>query len=313
MKYVRTEVRPACGQYYVMVTMEDAAPLPSLPEHPDRILGIDLGVETFAAAAGNFGAAPFLIEGGAVKAKNQWFNKQRAALLSVLTKGKDSSHSVRTSRALRALSRKRRDFFRDFFYKCAWYICRHARKYQIEVIVIGHNQEQKQKADMGKVNNQAFMSIPFDKFRQILIHTAAKCGIPVVPQEESYTSRASLLDMDDIPVYKEDDQVKHVFSGKRIKRGLYRSNNGTTINADINGAGNILRKAYPNAFANLTLEYLYQTTVPVGYRDLYPVKPVGMKRMSKRHACGCGSKVRHDTRKEKRRQYTEIFFSIQPA
>lgn len=109
------------------------------------------------------------------------------------------------------------------------------------MIVIGHNKDQKQEINLGKQNNQSFVSIPFVRFEQILTNTAAKCGIPVVVQEESYTSKASVLDGDVIPTYGIDDDHVH-FSGKRVKRGLYRSADGTFLNADVNGAANVIRK-----------------------------------------------------------------------
>ena len=307
LKYVKTEVKPAYGQYYIMVTMEDTTVMPVLGKNPARILGIDTGVDNFVAAAGNFGTVPFLIKGGAIKDANQWFNKKRAKLLSSLTKGSDSTHSQKNSRALFALSRKRSDFLRDFFYKCAWYICRYAEKYNVDVIVVGHNTNQKQNAGMGKMNNQAFVSIPFSQFISILMNTAAKCGIPVVTREESYTSKASLLDMDDIPVYKKDDKNVYTFSGIRTERGMYRSGDGMLINADINGAGNILRKEYPDAFHSIDMKYLYQSTDAVGYRYLYKVSPVSLKAQKKRHKRGYGSRAIHSERKAERLMYREVF------
>jgi putative transposase len=90
-----------------------------------------------------------------------------------------------------------------------------------------------------------------------------------VLREESYTSRASLLDLDVIPAYKKGDTTKHTFSGKRVRRGLYKTDRGLFINADINGAGNILRKEYPYAYDGQELSYLYETTKVVSYTDIY--------------------------------------------
>ena len=124
---------------------------------------------------------------------------------------------------------------------------------------------------MGKQNNQNFVSIPYTKFIRILKVVAAKFQIPVVVREESYTSRASLLDGDAIPTYGEKGAQEVQFSGKRVKRGLYQAKDGTLLNADVNGACNILRKEYPHAFDSITdFSYLWQTTRSVGYKDLYP-------------------------------------------
>jgi IS605 OrfB family transposase len=112
----------------------------------------------------------------------------------------------------------------------------------ISTIVVGYNKGWKQEVETGKKNNQKFVSIPYHRFRQKLSYKCELCGITCVFQEESYTSKASSIDMDEIPVYSEDDGVKYTFSGKRVKRGLYKSKDGLLLNADINGSVNILRK-----------------------------------------------------------------------
>ena len=123
---------------------------------------------------------------------------------------------------------------------------------------------QKQKINLGSGNNQHFVSIPYARFFWILTCVAAKAGIPVIETEESYTSKASLIDKDPIPVYKEGDNSKYQFSGKRISRGQYKSKEGTILNADVNGAGNIIRKVYPNAFDGVTdFSYTNKTVIRV--------------------------------------------------
>src|SRR5579883_2888020 len=109
----------------------------------------------------------------------------------------------------------------------------------------------KQEANMGKRNNQNFVSIPHARFISMLTYKAELVGITVKVTEESYTSKASLLDLDRLPVHdsKSNDSEKPTFSGKRVKRGLYRASDGRKINADINGAGNIIRKVAPDAFS----------------------------------------------------------------
>lgn len=202
MTYVKTEVKPQYGGYSILLTFKEDIILPEVPKFPKRILGIDIGVDNFCAVANNFGDAPFLIKGGAAKSMNQNFNKERARLLSEVTKGSDSTHSKKETKRLHALSRKRETRLRDFFYKTAWYLVRYAKQWQAEVIVAGHNEDQKQNICIGTRNNQNFVAIPFCRFLDILRYTAAKAGIPVVLREESYTSKASLLDLDSIPAYK---------------------------------------------------------------------------------------------------------------
>ena len=122
-----------------------------------------------------------------------------------------------------------------------------AIKERIGIIVIGRNKGWKQEPNMGKRNDQLFGSIPHYLLNKMIVQKAEHAGIQVVFQEESYTSKASFLDGDDIPVYR-DSASKPTFSGSRIHRGLYRSAKGVLINADVNGAYNILRKAVPNGF-----------------------------------------------------------------
>lgn len=170
--------------------------------------------------------------------------------------------------------------------------------------MIGYNKAQKQGIGIGKQNNQAFVSVPYGKLRQCIRIVAAKLQVPVVEQEESYTSKASLLDLDNIPVYKKE-QEPGTFSGSRIRRGLYRSADGTILNADVNGAGNILRKRYPEAFDGMDLSYLWKTTRVVQIKDWY-AKGEG-KTKWKRHMASSASKVRHEQRKQVRRKYLKLF------
>lgn len=309
MKYVKTEVKPSHGRYDVLVTFDDKkddkVEFPAVPDNPKRIIGIDPGVDNFATVVNNFGKEPFLIKGGAIKAKNQWYNKRRAIATSKLTKGSDSTHSVKNSNYLDTLDRKREDFMRDFFYKAAWHICRFAMDNEADVIVFANNKEQKQEINIGKANNQNFVSIAFCSFESILVHTAAKCDIPVVVREESYTSKASVLDGDPIPTYKQGDSQKYTFSGERINRGLYRSADGTLINADVNGGANIIRKEYPDAFNGQNLDYLWKTTKVVKYTDLYKGAKSTCKEKynNKQHRTSPNSKIRHFYRKNTRLEY----------
>lgn len=309
MKYVKTEVKPQYGNYTLLVTFNDGIKVPKAPKHPERMLGVDLGVDNFAAVINNFGDAPFLIKGGAIKAANQNFNKQRAHRISDLTKGSDSRHSKKDSRRLNTISQKRNNFFRDFFYRVSWYLVRYAEKQDVEAIVVGHNEDQKQNIHLGKKNNQHFVSIPFYQFLKVLRSIAAKAGIAVVVREESYTSKASLLDLDEIPTYQEGKNETCQFSGKRTHRGLYQTDSGLQINADVNGAGNILRKEYPYAFDGQDLRYLYETTKVVSFTDLYQEAKSVCKQgyNQKNHRPGPGSRTAHIYRKEIRLNYLKLW------
>ena len=305
MKYVKTEVKPSGSEYVVLITFDDKVTVPEAPKHPIRILGLDAGVNNFLAVCNNFGEAPFLMKGGALKAANQWFNKRRGQLMSKLTAGSDSKYSRKESKNLNALSKQREDFIRDYFYKCAWYLCRYAILHKVEAIVVGCNKNQKQEISFCAANNQNFVSIPYDKFRNILVHVAARCGLPVVFQEESYTSKASLVDGDMLPVYGEI-QEEPVFSGIRVKRGLYRTRDGKMLNADINGAGNIIRKAYPYAFEGQELSYLWKTTNVINFADFYRFRKTKSKK-KKIHRPGVSSRLNHAKRDQRKTELQQAF------
>ena len=127
-------------------------------------------------------------------------------------------------------------------------IIRYCLEHRVGTLVIGMNPSWKQKADMGKVNNQTFLSVPHAQLSWMLMYKAQAAGIKVVLQEESYTSKADVTSADPIPEYGKEAGEAPVFSGKRVSRGTYRCADGTMINADCNGAANILRKAFPESF-----------------------------------------------------------------
>lgn len=118
---------------------------------------------------------------------------------------------------------------------------------RIDTIVLGKNADWKRKSNMGKRNNQNFVQIPHAKLYDVITYLAERYGIDVIAQEESYTSKASFLDRDEIPVYGKTDSPK--FSGRRVRRGLYRASDGRTVNADLNGSAKILRKCFPLTFS----------------------------------------------------------------
>lgn len=258
-EFVKAEVKPYHGDFMFLLTYQTTEEEPKRQEHPERILGIDIGLQNFLTCADNTGNTPFIISGGWMKAQNQWFNKRRAFLVSQLTKGKGNKHSQKDSKALQALSRKRDDRLRDFFYKSAYFVCRKCKDRDIQTIVIGHNKAQKQGSDLGSVTNQNFVSIPFTQFISCLKTVAAHFGIVVIEREESYTSKANIFQQDPIPTYKKNTDIQTAFTGKRPKRGLYCADDGKQINADVNGACNILRKEFPYAFHDIDLSYLAKT------------------------------------------------------
>ncbi|KIR03663.1 Transposase [Lachnospiraceae bacterium TWA4] len=141
-------------------------------------------------------------------------------------------------------------------HKVAKRILQFAMKHQIDTIIYGQNIYWKQQTTMGNVSNQNFVQIPFNLLKNNLSYLCEEHGICLIGQEESYTSKADFLADDCIPTYNEDHSQESVtFSGKRITRGLYRSNNGQLINADLNASANIGRKCLPNLFKQLKPDF----------------------------------------------------------
>ncbi|MBR1398052.1 MAG: IS200/IS605 family accessory protein TnpB-related protein [Selenomonadaceae bacterium] len=168
------------------------------------------------------------------------WNKRRAELQNRLPQGQY------TSRLIQRLTLKRNNRTNDCIKKTARYIVNHCIEHNIGTIVCGYNIDFKGGINLGKKNNQNFTQISFGSLREQLGNLCERYGIKYIEQEEAYTSKASFLDLDEIPVFNADNPKKYEFSGKRITRGLYQSSDGRIVNADLNGAANILRKSSQN-------------------------------------------------------------------
>lgn len=223
---------------YVYVVEQEIKALDS-----NKIMAIDIGVENFATCVSNV-MTPFIMDGRRIKSINQYWNKQMAKYKSIAMKQQKTS-KVTTNRIQR-LTAKRNNQVNDYIKKTARYIIKQCLTNDIGTLIVGYNKDFKRSVNMGKQNNQNFTQIPFSGLREQLQFLCWKYGIEYIEVEESYTSKSSFLDNDELPEYKPDQPYTKVFSGKRIKRGLYQSKNGTVLNADVNGAYNILRKGKQN-------------------------------------------------------------------
>ncbi|MBP5722061.1 MAG: transposase [Bacteroidales bacterium] len=214
----------------------------------DGYMSIDVGVDNFAACTifSNGDARQFLIDGRILKNINHYYNKKVAELKSEYAKNSNIT-STNTPRMLRLMN-GRNNRFDDYFNKAVKMIIDACLANGVTTLVIGYNKEQKQDVNIGHVNNQNLCYIPHYKFRQKLQYKCELHGIAYCPQEESYTSKASALDFDFIPTYGDEDIPS--FSGRRVKRGLYKSADGSVLNADINGSVNILRKYFKERESN---------------------------------------------------------------
>ena len=201
-------------------------------------LGIDLGIDNLCTCVSNNGAS-FIIDGRKLKSINQYYNKINAKLQSI----KDKQKIKRTTLRQKRIARKRNNRIEDYLSKAARIIINYCLNNDIGKLVLGYNEDFQRNSNIGSINNQNFVNIPYGKLRDKLIYLCKLYGIEFKLQEESYTSKASFFDGDEIPIYDKENQKEYIFSGKRIKRGLYQTSTGKLINADCNGALNILRKS----------------------------------------------------------------------
>ena len=220
-------------------------------------VGIDLGVDNFATIAFSSGQKPLIVKGLELKSINQGYNRLISKAKSLLP------DSQKTSKYIHRLWSRRSRIMQSKIHQMTAFLTALFDEMNIETVFIGLNKNWKQDSPFGKIANQRFAHLPYGMFIGQLRYKCRLRGIAVVTQEESYTSKASFLDNDDIPVYGVVENP--TFSGRRIKRGLYRASDGRLINADVNGAYNILRKGL-GAFGKIlhVENLLIQPTVAKG-------------------------------------------------
>ena len=224
--------------YYIEVVYDDGqASSNNVLLNKSNVMGIDLGINNLATIVFNQpGICPVLINGKPIKSINHRFNKYKKEL-----------QEAREAKHINCIVVKRRNRINDYFHKASKRIIDLCLKTHTGTIVIGYNKGWKESSNIGKVNNQNFTNIPHLALVNKIKYKAKKYGIDVIVTEESYTSKASSLDLDDIPTYGLVKNKKPVFSGTRVKRGLYKAKNGALLNADVNGSINIIRKVFKNA------------------------------------------------------------------
>ena len=212
---------------------------PKLKKDNSRYFSIDPGLNNIVSIYNNIGIRPLLYNGRPIKSINQYYNKTNAKLRSELP------NNIKSSKRLKQLSFKRNNKIDYEMHKISIHIINEAVKNNISKIIIGNNVGWKNEINIGRRNNQNFVNIPHTKLFNQLLYKGLLNGIEVIFTEESYTSKASFFDKDELPIYGENDNYK--FSGKRISRGLYKDSKGNLWNADLNGGGNIMRKVSDKA------------------------------------------------------------------
>ncbi len=240
--------------FYVVEVVYTKEPVQAKVD-PSFCVAIDLGVTNLAAIASNReGFLPRLVNGRRLKALNQWYNKR----IKELTKKLPKDDCDRVTRQMERITNTRNRQVDHYLHTASRRIVDFLVKEGVGTVIIGKNPLWKQEVNNGRRNNQAFVSIPHARFIDMITYKAALVGITVEVTEESYTSKASFLDLDPIPTYKPNDEEQHIFSGKRIgpRQRLYRTKDGRKVCADVNGAYNILRKRRPDAFAKGVAGYV---------------------------------------------------------
>ena len=223
-----------CVEIVYSISVEDTLLLDN-----GRYMSIDLGLDNLATVVTNIGLNPVIVNGKGLKSNNQYYNKKNAHYQKVAKQVNDKFYTNRLYR----LTQKRNFKIEDSLHKISKFIVTSAISNDIHTIVIGNNKEWKQSISLGKRVNQSFVSIPHQKLIEKIIYKARNVGINVILTEESYTSGTSFLD-------GESPRKEFYNKKRRIHRGLFVSNQGIRINADVNAAYQIMKKVFPNVYAD---------------------------------------------------------------
>lgn len=204
-----------------------------------RYCSIDVGIDNLAAVTTNTGSQPYVINGKGLRSIHRYYSKKIAYYGSIAEK----TNGRKFTKRMRRIADKRNRKVNDYMHKASRYIVNDCIDKDIHTIVIGYNKNWKQDADLGRENNQIFVGIPTKRLIDMITYKAQEAHIAVVLVNESYTSGTSFLD-NEMPVKRNYDK------SRRIHRGLFVSDKGIKINADVNASYQILKKAFPNAYAN---------------------------------------------------------------
>ena len=226
------------GTIYIMEIVYQIE-VPDIKNLNNYICSIDLGLNNLATLTNNIGVKPIIINGKIIKSINQYYNKKKAKIQSVLK----ITNKKEWSNKLSSLTIKRNNKINNYLHKTSKYIVDYCYYQDINTIIVGYNEGWKQNSQMSKLVNQSFIQIPYNKLIQMIKYKAENVGIKVILTEESYTSGTSFLD-DELPI--KDNYNKE----RRVKRGLFKSNNNKLINSDVNGSLQIMKKVIPNAFVD---------------------------------------------------------------
>ena len=229
---------PINGEYKLEIIYEKTETINGNINHEIKA-SIDLGLNNLMALTySSKGVQPLIVNGRPLKSMNQYYNKEKARLQSILPQKPNKSYS---SKQILRLTNKRNNKIKDYIHKATARIVDELINHHVGELVIGLNSDWKQEINIGKKNNQNFVSIPFMMIINQLQYKCKLSGINVIVREESYTSKTSFLDEEQVSKHEE-------YVGRRVKRGLFKSSGNRLINADVNGSYNIMRKEFPEIF-----------------------------------------------------------------
>lgn len=232
----QVRILPRYNHIIVEVVYQTEAP--ELKKDNGRYISIDIGLDNFATISNNVGAMPIILNGKGLKSINQYYNKKISHYRGIAKK----MNNLDYTRRMHKLTTKRNNKINDFIHKASKYVIDYALSLNVNTIVIGNNKDWKRESKMSKRVNQSFVGIPHQEFINKITYKAENVGIKVIITEESYTSGTSFLD-GELPIKENYNKSRRIF------RGLFRSNKGKLINADLNGAYQIMKKVFPNVFS----------------------------------------------------------------
>ncbi|MEN8220907.1 MAG: transposase [Pseudomonadota bacterium] len=234
----QVEIIPKYNSFHAVFVYEENPDDFKQVEPNDQVMSIDLGLNNLATCVTNGVIEPFIIDGRRLKSVNAYYNKRKAKMQSKLSK-----RGKKWSRKLQRLTNWRNAVVNDYIHKATSIVVKTCALNGISKVVVGDVVKSLNQINLGKRTNQNFVNLALGQFVDKLGYKLGSHGIELVVANESYTSKASFLDDDKMPKrYNPKAKNKSAFSGKRVKRGLYQSSDGTLVNADVNGAFNILRK-----------------------------------------------------------------------
>ena len=234
-KLIQLRFVPKNIEYIMEVVYE--IEIPDVNRNPFRIAAIDLGVDNLMTITTNCDIQPFVVNGRPLKSINQYYNKEVARIQANLK----TRHNKDYSNEMRRFTNKRNNKVDDYIQKATRLVVDFCKENNIDTLVCGYNPGWKQKVNMNKKANQKFVSIPYSSIVWRLSYKCENEGILFIQQEESYTSGTSFIDAE-MPIEQNYDK------SRRIHRGLFITDKGEKINADVNGSYQILKKAFPNSF-----------------------------------------------------------------